>query len=243
MPDRLPDFLGVGTQKGGTTSLYHWLNVHPQVFLPECKEVHYFDLNSNQPIDWYAKHFQDAKSIQKCGEITPFYLFHPNAAERIFNAIPDVKIIVLLRDPADRAISQIFHSRERGYENLTPKKALEAEKSRLEKGSIESMQKHSYISRSMYLIQLERYEKLFKKDQILVLKSEDMFQNHKEFWIKIQNFLELDMTKEIKKTPVANKGNDYSMEVTHELRENLRKKLKETALGIRDRYDFGWDWA
>ncbi|MDB4484733.1 sulfotransferase, partial [bacterium] len=74
MPARLPDFLGLGTQKGGTTSLHQWLSTHPQVFLPACKEVHYFDLQPKQPSSWYAQHFENAQPDDVCGEITPFYL-------------------------------------------------------------------------------------------------------------------------------------------------------------------------
>ena len=107
---RLPDFLGIGTQKGGTTYLHGLLQEHPQVFLAHPKELHYFSLHHGRHVGWYADHFADASTGQRCGEVTPYYLFHPLAAERIHAAIPNVKLVVLLRDPVERALSQYFHS-------------------------------------------------------------------------------------------------------------------------------------
>ena len=164
MPARLPDFLGIGTQKGGTTSLHQWLNNHPGVFLPKCKEIHYFDLHHEKPLEWYKSKFKYAELDQKCGEITPFYLYHPEAPNRIKSIIPNAKLIILLRDPVERTISQVYHAKKRGFEKLEPKLALEAEAQRLMHGGIESLQKHSYMARSLYIKQLDRYEKLFKKE-------------------------------------------------------------------------------
>ena len=243
MPARLPDFLGLGTQKGGTTSLHQWLNTHPQVFLPTCKEVHYFDLQAKQAATWYAKHFQDARPEQLCGEITPFYLFHPDVPARIHAVVPEVRMIVLLRDPVERALSQVFHARKRGFEKLKLEEALEAESSRLQSGDPESLQKHSYVSRSHYLEQLNRYEKLFPKHQLLVLQSEQLFSNPETIWKKILGFLELETVPLINTFPKANVGNNQSLSVSTTLRIQLRKELEATALGVRERYGFGWDWA
>lgn len=243
MPARLPDFLGLGTQKGGTTSLHQWLNTHPQVFLPTCKEVHYFDLQAKQPTSWYAKYFQDARPEQLCGEITPFYLFHPDVPTRIHALLPEVRMIVLLRDPVERCLSQIFHARKRGFETLMPEEAIAAEPSRLQCGDPESHQKHSYVSRSRYLEQLNRYETLFPKHQLLVLQSEQLFSNPETIWKKILGFLELEIVPLINTFPKANVGNNQSLGVSTTLRIQLRKELEATALGVRERYGFGWNWA
>ena len=243
MPARLPDFLGLGTQKGGTTSLHQWLNHHQQVFLPACKEVHYFDLQAKQPASWYAKHFQDARPEQICGEITPFYLFHPDVPTRIHAVLPEVRMIVLLRDPVERSLSQIFHARKRGFETLMPEEAIAAEHSRLQSGDLESLQKHSYVSRSRYLDQLNRYDTLFPQQQLLVLQSEQLFSDPKPIWEQILNFLGLEITPLPNKLPRANAGNNQSFAVSTALRNQLRKELAATALGVRERYGFGWDWA
>ena len=243
MPARLPDFLGLGTQKGGTTSLHQWLSTHPQVFLPACKEVHYFDLQPEQPPQWYANHFREAQPKQACGEITPFYLFHPDVPARIHTVVPEVRMIVLLRDPVERALSQVFHARKRGFETLNLEEAFEAEKSRLQSGNPESLQKHSYVSRSRYLDQLIRYETLFPHHQLLILKSEQVFTDPPKAWKKILKFLNLETTNLPNKLPKANTGDNKLNYATIQLRNKLRKELMSTAIGVRERYGFGWDWA
>ena len=128
---RLPDFLGIGTQKGGTTYLHGLLKQHPQVYLAYPKEVHFFSLHYDKGLNWYSHQFDIATADQRCGEITPYYLFHPLAAERIATALPKVKLVVLLRDPVDRALSQYFHSKRLGLESLDLEEALIAEPRRL----------------------------------------------------------------------------------------------------------------
>ena len=244
MPARLPDFLGLGTQKGGTTSLHQWLSTHPQVFLPACKEVHYFDLQPEQPPQWYANHFREAQPKQACGEITPFYLFHPDVPARIHTVVPEVRMIVLLRDPVERALSQVFHARKRGFERLKLEEALEAESSRLQSGNPESLQKHSYVTRSRYLEQLDRYETLFPREQLLILKSELFFTNPELVWKQILSFLGVEFIINTKTSlPKANPGEKESQTITTDVRNKLRQELAATALGVRERYGFGWDWA
>ena len=103
----LPDFLGVGTQKGGTTYLYELLKRHPQVFLAKPKEQHFFSLHWQRGADWYRRQFASSEESQICGEITPYYLFHPEARANQ-SLVPNVKLIVLLRDPVERALSRVF---------------------------------------------------------------------------------------------------------------------------------------
>ena len=174
---RLPHFLGLGTQKGGTTSLQKLLEQHPGVYLPTCKEVHYFSQHAEEPLRWYAEHYRDARRGQRRGDITPFYLFHPDVPARIRALLPQAKMIVLLRDPVERTLSQVFHARRHGFEALEVAEALAAEHERLASGNAYSFQKHSYVARSRYLDQLDRYEALFPQRQLLVLKSEDLFNN------------------------------------------------------------------
>ena len=243
MPARLPDFLGLGTQKGGTTSLHQWLSTHPKVFLPACKEVHYFDLQPEQPTSWYAQHFQNAQPEQVCGEITPFYLFHPDVPTRIHAVLPKVRMIVLLRDPVERTLSQVFHARKRGFESLMPEEALAAEASRLQSGNPESLQKHSYVSRSRYLEQLNRYETLFGQDQLLILQSEQLFSDPEKLWVQLLRFLQLEIIPLTKEFPQANRREGITNSVSKAVKNKLRNELAATALGVRERYGFGWDWA
>ena len=174
---KLPDFLGIGTQKGGTTYLHSLLSEHPQAFLAIPKELHFFSLHYQKGLAWYRDFFKSAADDKSCGEITPYYMFHPLAFKRIHKHLPDVKLIVLLRDPVERAISQFFHSRRLGLEPLGFKDAFAVEEQRLlgsarnlDEGYVHiSHQQHSYLSRSRYDVQLKQLltGKLNQKIQIL----------------------------------------------------------------------------
>ena len=128
---KLPDFLGIGAQKAGTTYLYSLLSEHPQVFLSSPKELHFFSLHYQKGLAWYQDQFKFAATDKCCGEITPYYMFHPLASKRIRKHLPNVKLIVLLRDPVERALSQFFHSRRLGLEPLCFKDAFALEAQRL----------------------------------------------------------------------------------------------------------------
>ncbi len=240
--NRLPDFLVLGTQKGGTTSLHKLLEQHPNIFLPKCKEVQYFTLYSNKNRNWYANHFKEAGHNQLIGDITPYYLFHPKAPKRIKKLLPKAKLITLLRDPVERAISQYFHAKRNGFETLDLERALKEEKNRLKNNNEYSHQKHSYVSRSRYLEQLDRYKKLFSPNQHLILKSEDLFNNTEQIWQQILHFLELPRINLPCKMPKENQGKGEAKEINHQIRIRLRKEFSTTVLGIKKRYGFDWGW-
>ena len=239
----LPDFLGLGTQKGGTTTLHRLLGKHPDVFLPACKEVHFFDQNYSSGAAWYREHFQAAQADQRCGDITPFYLFHPDVPGRIYQHIPNARLIVLLRDPVERAISQVFHAQRLGFEPLPIDEALAAEQSRLATGDPYSFQKHSYLSRSRYLEQLDRYEALFPREQLLILRSEDLFSTPERIWQELLSFLELKPMDWPGALPRANAGDGLGDRIDPALRQHLRQQLAETVAGVRSRYGITWEWS
>lgn len=238
---KFPEFICVGAQKSGTTTLHVLLDRHPKVFLPANKEVHYFDLNYHKGSEWYSNHFALAKTSQICGEITPLYLFHQHAAGRIRSLMPKIKIIILLRNPVNRTISHIFHAQKRGYEPFDIEKSIDAEEERLASGNILSMQRHSYVSRSRYMNQLLRYEEHFKSNQLLILKSEDLFEKPDQAWIKIMQFLNLKIIKLPKNIPTANKGDNYEGLVSKQIRKKLRDMLSETYSKIGQRYGIEWE--
>lgn len=240
---RLPHFLVLGTQKGGTTTLQKLLEQHPNIFLPPCKEVHYFSLHADEPLSWYADHYIDAKRGQKRGDITPFYLFHPEAPNRIKASLPKVQMIVLLRDPVERSLSQVFHARRHGFESLELAEALAAEQKRLASGSSYSLQKHSYVARSRYLEQLDRYEAIFPKRQLLIIKSEDLFDSPKIVWERLQYFLRLPSIPLPALLTKANAGNGESNQVDPNIRARLRKELATTVSGVKKRYGIDWGWS
>ena len=240
MTGRLPDFLGIGTQKGGTTSLQKLLERHPDAFLPTTKEIHYFSLRYNETEEWYRGHFQQATQDQICGEITPYYLFHPDAPERIQALIPEVRFIVLLRDPVERALSQYFHARRLGFEELDLEAALAAESERLARRDPYSHQKHSYLSRSRYELQLQRYLRLFNRQQMLILRSEDFFEKPQHSWKAILEFLDLRACPIPEQAVKANAGIGEASGVPHRLRAWMREELKDTLKAMQDQYGMTW---
>ena len=200
MDGRLPEFLGIGVQKGGTTTLQRLLEQHSELFLPKQKELHYFSLHYWKGDAWYREQFADAEAQQRCAEITPYYVFHPQAPARIHALLPKAKLIVLLRDPVERALSQFAHSRRLGLEPLELEQALAAEAERLEgaelvleepDGRHRSHQEHSYLARSRYEIQLERWRQHFSSEQILIRRSEELFEQPERVWAEVLAFLEL----------------------------------------------------
>ena len=191
-PRVLPNFFVVGTQRGGTTSLFIYLLTHELVHGPRrAKGVHYFDTNYDKSVRWYRSNFPRASAIEKqrsatgvppaIGEGAPYYLFSPRIPERIHDVSPNARIITVLREPLDRAISHHNHEVKRGFETLSMYEAFEAEPDRLA-GEVERMLDdpsyvsrahihHAYLARGQYGEQLERYFDLFGRDQVLVLDS------------------------------------------------------------------------
>lgn len=237
-----PDFIGIGAQKSGTTTLYKILEQEEKIYLSNPKEIHYFSLHYNNGENWYEKHFKNRTDNQIAGEITPYYLYHQESAKRIYNYNPEIKLIVLLRNPIERTISHYHHAVKRGYEELGLIDALKAEKQRLNKGGSYSHQKHSYLSRSLYIEQLERYEKLFDKSNILIIKSEDLFNSKNNSINKIFEFLEINNKERIIENRVANKG-DYKKEtVPIETRIWLEERLRGTMKDLSRKYNIEWNF-
>lgn len=181
----LPTFLVIGAQKCGTTSLHEYLAEHPQVGRPSTKEIQYFTHNSYRPLAWYRAHFPRAGQSAHAFESTPYMVFHPACPARVRAVLPDAKLIVLLRDPVDRALSHYNHQVQASFEKLDFETALAREGERLD-GEEERLrndpryrsfthQHYSYVGRGMYARQLERWYALFDAEQLLVLRSEDLF--------------------------------------------------------------------
>jgi hypothetical protein len=195
--------------------MFNYLLQHPLVapMFPaqNLKSPHYFDINYGKGLAWYRSHFPTAAyraRLQRrhgrppvAGEASPYYLFHPLAAERVHSALPDVRLIVLLRDPVDRAFS---HYRERvnaGTETLGFEEAVEREPERLA-GEVERIvadpayysHAHdfcSYLARGRYLEQLRPWMERFGRERCLVLRSEDFYANVAGTYGRVLEFLGL----------------------------------------------------
>jgi surface polysaccharide O-acyltransferase-like enzyme len=197
-----PHFLIVGTQKGGTTSLYNYLIQHPNVHSAVVKEIHFFDEQQHWGMDWYLTHFPESlPEGDITGEATPYYLFHPHVPQRIKHTLPDVKIIVLLRNPIERAFSHYQMMVRRGVETLSFSEAIRAESGRIDV-EYERMEQDedyfsaacsqfSYLKRGLYSEQLERWFSLFAREEILVIRSEDLQRKTEVSYNQVLQFLQL----------------------------------------------------
>jgi Sulfotransferase domain len=208
----LPGVLIVGAQRCGTTSMYRTLSQHPAVLKAVLhKGVHYFDMNYERGLGWYRAHFPLRASARRASRVagdraltfesSPYYLFHPCAAERIARDLPGVKLLVLVRDPVERAYSAHAHELARGFETEPFDRALELEARRL-RGEAERMesdpaylshshQHHAYRARGRYAEQLERLERAVGADRIHVVDSGDFYTKPEPVYDAVLDFLGL----------------------------------------------------
>lgn len=199
----LPDFLIIGAQKAGTTSLSTYLFQHPDINPPRTKEIHYFDSPEfGLGPAWYRAHFPRVGMAGITGEASPYYLCHPHVPRRVHELTPGVRLIVLLRDPVERALSHYHHQVRHGREPLSFAEAIEAEPSRLageyermmsdESYYSESFWGFSYVTRGLYAQQLKRWTPYFPIDSMLILDSHEFFSSPRAAHLKTLEFLGLD---------------------------------------------------
>jgi hypothetical protein len=208
----LPDFLVIGAQRSGTTSIQKYLGRHPLVSTARfTKGTKFFDRDYDKGPAWYRSHFptvteQAFKKMRhgiqpRVGESCSYYGFHPLALERIAATLPRAKLILMLRDPVTRAYSHFNHESARGFEDLGFEEALEHEAERLD-GEVERMKadhsydslswRHqSYFTRGLYFDQLQRVYSLFPKEQVLLVESGAFFSDPDKAFSGILDFLGL----------------------------------------------------
>jgi Sulfotransferase domain len=207
----MPDFLVIGAARSGTTSLYRYLVRNPSIAAASTKEIQYFSIHHWRGIKWYRAHFPTLTTAKimtwrfgvtgQTGEATPYYLFHPLAAERIAEALPNVKLMIVLRNPIERAFSHYLHEVALGVENLSFEEAIDEEPRRLE-GEVERIasdpkypgfkyQHFSYLSRGIYHDQLVRWFSLLPRERFLILESERFWKDPQAGYVAVLRFLGL----------------------------------------------------
>jgi hypothetical protein len=189
----LPDYLIIGAARAGTTSLHAQIEQHPDVLPSRRQEVHFFDspryLNG---ANYYRLYFPSRIQVRlqalrrglrpRTGESSPYALFHPHAAERVRELLPNARLIVLLRDPVERAHSDWAMRRRRGAEPLSFEDAI-AEEERISGEELERMaadptyesprlRQYAYLARGVYADQLPRWLAAFPREQLLIIESE-----------------------------------------------------------------------
>ena len=253
---KLPSFIIIGGMKCGSTALFEYLMQHPDILPPDRKEIHFFDNPRYlRGLAWYRKHFPLGLNRKKItGEASPYYIFHPLAANRIKESLPEIKVIAVLRNPVDRAYSHFQHTTRKGFEELTFEKALREEEKRLggeydkiknnPAYSSHTFPAYSYRSRGIYHEQLEEYYRLFDKAQILVLQSENLFSDPQQAVDKVTSFLRIDPCKLVDQRP-KNKAS-YEKKITelhYELAEFYQPHNEQLYKLIGENFDWGGKYA
>jgi Sulfotransferase family len=202
----LPNFLIVGAAKSGTTALYHYLKQHPQVYMSPTKETNFFAFEGQEvrfhgpgdekiaqstitSLEAYKEQFAAVSNEIAIGEASPWYLYSDQAVKNIYRHIPDVKLIAVLRNPAERAFSSYLHVARDGRENLTFEEGLLVEEKRIEQGW--EFIWH-YQRTGFYAAQVERFLDLFPREQIRFYLYDDLLANPVDFMRNIYEFLSVD---------------------------------------------------
>jgi len=195
MTARLPDFLVVGGMRCGSTTLHKILKEHQQLYLPEQKELHFFDGYNPSLLDdlnAYRQLFSQANATQLCGEVTPDYLTTPQAFENISATFDNLKVIMILREPVARACSHFKLSCASGFEVLPFAQAINTETLRLTNRDKIADIFHSYVERSLYFPQIKKFADRFGKENTHVVFLEELIKQPEVTLSKVWEFLGVD---------------------------------------------------
>jgi len=257
-----PDFIVIGAAKCGTTSLYQYLRFHPQVRLPIWKEIEYFCF-PERGRHWYTSHFPriaDAGVRLVTGEASPGYLSIRACPKRVHREYPRVKLVAIIRDPVDRAISHFHHDRASGIESRSMEVALTRELDLLEPSLSDRhfvrrllglrhpllreywRTERGYVWLGLYANFLENWLKVFSKAQLLVLVSEELFADPAKTMTRVHSFLGLP------DNPLARY--DVHLQGRYEKESPIRERLRRFYAAHNDRLErllgrkLGWgQWA
>ncbi|MGY1681897.1 sulfotransferase domain-containing protein [Geodermatophilus sp. SYSU D01176] len=184
-PD-MPTFIVIGAMKAGTTSLYHYLRSHDEIYMPKVKELDYFaaEANWSRGLDWYRQQFAGANGALARGEASTLYTKYPQyqgVPERIAAVVPDARLVYVVRDPVVRMRSHYQHRVALGAETAPPEVAL--------------LENPIYLAYSQYAMQLERYFDHFPREQVLVVTSEGLRHDRAAVVRRVYEFLGVDPTQ------------------------------------------------
>ncbi|MEV0429305.1 sulfotransferase domain-containing protein [Micromonospora sp. NPDC050495] len=260
----LPDFLIIGTKRGGTTSLWRYLLEHPLVprLFPawNTKTSHYFEDTFTRGEAWYRSHFPTRRQREalerrhggptRVGEAAPLYMFHPLAPGRVADLIPSVRLIVLLRDPVERAYSHWKERRTEGVEPLGFAEALAAEEERTA-GEREKLiadpayvsnayDWYSYRARGRYLEHLTPWLDRFDREQLLILPSETLYREPAATYARVLDFLDLP-PYQLDRYEVFNDRRSSAMDPA--TRDELTRHYAPYNQALADRLGMTFDWG
>ncbi|ELS01299.1 glycosyltransferase involved in LPS biosynthesis [Xenococcus sp. PCC 7305] len=236
-----PDFLIIGTKKSATSAIYSYINEHPQVIPCVRKEMHFFSTHYSKGIEWYLSHFYPIRENIRTGksyltgEASPGYLGNEQAARRILNHFPNVKLIVSLRNPIDRAVSDYYHrAKTAKNENCSLEEALDIN---------DFTHSGKYLNRGKYIHGIKSWMEVFpNKQQWLIIRYEDLISEPIKLRKKVFSFLNIpdktniDFTQKV----YANKY-DYP-KITVEKRMELNEYFHESNQQLEKFLNMSFDW-
>ena len=227
-----PSFLVIGAQKSATTALFDLLAMHPLVLAPVSAsvQVHYFDDFHDFGPAWYRSHFPLMRPVFRItGEASPSYMFHRLAPRRAAAFDPGMKLVAILRDPVERALSHHAMATRRGHETLPFEAAVDAEPGRLSglgpavadspRYRRHSHRVHAYLGRGLYAEQLQRWLEHFPRRRLLVLRTEDFWADRNRFANRVYGFLGLPRFR----VPVR----EFTGQRSYAIDAALRRRLEE----------------
>jgi hypothetical protein len=256
----LPNFIIIGSSKSGTWAIHNYLLQHPDIDY-SARNIHFFEYVYSDKISWYKSHFPTklykslVKSIgkRKCliGEHTPTYIHHPLVPQRVKDGIPDVKLLVSLRNPIDRAYSNYHHQVRDGYEKRTFEDAVFSEIKRIEiikdndnlqikNPNFSNYVQFNYLRHGTYVDKLENWLKIFPREQFCIVENKDLSKNPQQVLDKIFEFLNVPHFK-LRQEERWNVGKYKKM------KESTRKTLADFFRSYNERLykllgqNFGWN--
>lgn len=256
----LPDYLIIGTARSASTSLYQYLIQHSSVIPALTKQLHFFDTYYSRGIEWYkvclpykwTKFYREKilKTKFVTGEATPHYMIHPLASKRVFEIIPNVKLIVILRNPVDRAYSHYQTEFQNKNETLSFEDAIsdephrseiEFEKLKNDENYISKDYPHrAYLTSGIYIDQLKRWMEYFPREQFLILKSEDFATQTSSIFNETLKFLGLPEFELTEYEKIHSRNYEKMNPDTRKKLIEYFKPYNEQLHALLGR-DFGWD--
>jgi hypothetical protein len=235
------DFVVAGVQKAGSTALHHFISKHPHIALPRDQALHFFDKDENfeRAPDYNVLHgnFDPARRWLIAGEVTNDYTYWKPAMERIARYNPAMKIVISLRNPADRAFSHWNMRRAKNQESEDFLAAIERDRSRpIEDSSLEA-HRYAYVDRGLYAGQIERVFKFFPREQVFIIKYENFRANYSRTLNSIFDFLGVKHLRGIRNKQ-RNAG-PYQRKMTPEEREYVSAIFAEDVTTLERL--LGWD--
>lgn len=227
-----PNFFCLGAQKAGTTTLFEILKHHSDVYVPADKEMHFFSNEDNyiKGIEWYeSKYYEESGNKKIRSDFTPNYLSYPGCAKRIYDLIgPDVKLLIVLRQPIARAYSHYLMYKAKGYENLSFFDALKEEEKR--QNDAKTAEKYNYIGKGRYNEQIKEYLNYFDRKNIMFLVFEyDIVKNMDKTIRDIERFLNINHDNALDKylNVKANSSREVKWQMFMSKIQNPSKNLKK----------------